>query len=372
MRAMREVDVKVERLARLARAEGVGGILVNTQPNFAWLTGGRSNRIDGSRENGAGSILVSDRGERFVIANNIEMPRLHDEAVADLGFVAVDYSWTAELADPGHVIATARRLVGDRDVACDAAIPGGRPSEATIASARVPLTDEEIERYRSLGCDMGRVLAQVCRDLTPGLDEIEIATRLSAAVHCARARATVTLVAADNRIDCYRHPVPSARRWQTRVLVVLCAQREGLIVSLSRMVVAGAMSSDLAGRTAATAHVFERLLSATKPGATGAELFAVAAQAYCDTGYPAEETRHHQGGAIGYRSRDWIAHPQSREVVQRQQAVAWNPSITGTKVEDTALVLDGRIEIITTSPNWPAIPLGVDGETLPAAAPLVV
>ena len=45
----RETDVKIERLTRLAHDTGVAGIVLATQRNFAWLTGGASNRIDGSR-----------------------------------------------------------------------------------------------------------------------------------------------------------------------------------------------------------------------------------------------------------------------------------------------------------------------------------
>jgi hypothetical protein len=74
-------------------------------------------------------------------------------------------------------------------------------------------------------------------------------------------------------------------------------------------------------------------------------------------GFAGEERNHHQGGAIGYRAREWVAHPRSQEVVQPRQAFAWNPTITGTKVEDTALVLDGRAEIITPTPGWPTIAL---------------
>ena len=99
---MNEIDEKVDRLARLAATRGLGGILLNTQPNFSWLTGGRSNQIDGSRENGGGSLFVSARGERFVVANNIEMPRLHDEALAGLDFSACEYAWTDEQADSGN------------------------------------------------------------------------------------------------------------------------------------------------------------------------------------------------------------------------------------------------------------------------------
>jgi hypothetical protein len=47
--------------------------------------------------------------------------------------------------------------------------------------------------------------------------------------------------------------------------------------------------------------------------------------------------------------------------VQNAQAFAWNPSITGSKVEETCIAFEDRIEIITTSPGWPAIPIELEG-----------
>ena len=41
--------------------------------------------------------------------------------------------------------------------------------------------------------------------------------------------------------------------------------------------------------------------------------------------------------------------------MQARQAFAWNPTIAGTKVEDTALVIGDSIEIITSTPGWPTI-----------------
>ena len=43
--------------------------------------------------------------------------------------------------------------------------------------------------------------------------------------------------------------------------------------------------------------------------------------------------------------------------MQERQAFAWNPTIAGTKVEDTALLVDGTLDMITTSPDWPVIEL---------------
>ena len=37
-----ETDIKVGRVARIARDAGVDGVLLTTQRNFAWVTGGES------------------------------------------------------------------------------------------------------------------------------------------------------------------------------------------------------------------------------------------------------------------------------------------------------------------------------------------
>ena len=53
-----EVREKIERLVRLLVANGAGGVLISSRPNFAWLTAGGSNTIDTTREAGVGSLLV--------------------------------------------------------------------------------------------------------------------------------------------------------------------------------------------------------------------------------------------------------------------------------------------------------------------------
>ena len=149
-------------------------------------------------------------------------------------------------------------------------------------------------------------------------------------------------------------------------MVVACAQRGGLVVSLTRIVSAGPVSDELRHRTRATAGVMGRLLAATRSGATGRQLYDEAARAYAEAGFPGEQRKHHQGGACGYRTRDWVAHPASDDVVDAPQAFAWNPSITGTKVEETAIAHgdDDAVEVITSSPGWPAITVDAGGVTV--------
>jgi Xaa-Pro dipeptidase len=348
---------KLERVARVARAVGVHGVLLAGHHNIAWLTSGRANRIDASRETGSARLLVAAGGRRFVLANAIEMPRLLGEELAGLDYEPIEYPWTED-QDSSCAVAAARGVLGhDALVGADWPLPGATVVEATLARARGLLTDSDIARYRVLGREAGLMLGTICRTLMPGDDERDIARAIMDGALGMRARPIVTLVGSDDRLRRYRHPVPTATSWKAVVMVALCAERDGLVVSLSRIVAAGG-PQDLEARTRATASVFGRLLDATRPGATASALYSVAADGYAQAGFPGEEQKHHQGGAIGYRAREWVAHPQSQEVVQARQAFAWNPTITGTKIEDTALVIDDRLEMLTSTPGWPAIALG--------------
>lgn len=350
---MTEVDEKVERVARFAHAQGLEGVLLSRQPNFSWLTAGQSNRIDGSAEGGAGALLTTARGDRYLIANNIEMPRLSGEALRDFGFEPVEYPWAADHRDPAMPLKTALRVVRG-DIGVDATAPGALDVAALLPSLQTPLTDQELRRYRVLGRETASALEQLCRSLRPGSTESAIAGEVNSVVALTGARAIVTLVAADERIAAFRHPLPTERAWTSHLLIGLCAERHGLVVALSRIIAASDVAS-LVRPTEAAASVFAAMLAATLPGVTGAQLFATAANAYRNVGHQGQETSHHQGGAIGYRSRDWLAHSGSADVVQNRQAFAWNPSITGTKVEDTAVLVDGAMEVITATGEWPAI-----------------
>jgi Xaa-Pro dipeptidase len=357
-----ECDLKTDRVARLARESNLAGILIATQHNFAWLTGGRSNRVDGSRERGNAELLVTADGRRFVLANSIESGRVSGEALDGLDHQLIEYSWTDERADPSLSIRLAQRTLGGGDIGADVVASPAAFVEPQIARLRTPLLPEEVERLRRLGRETGVVVGSAVRTLEPGMTENQVAAVVGSALVAHGIRPVVLLVGADDRIARYRHPIATTRVWRARLLVACCAERDGLIVALSRMVSATPVNSDLAARTRATADVFAALLDATRTSATGAQLFQAAVSAYERAGFPGEERLHHQGGAIGYRAREWVAHPASQDVVRPPQAFAWNPSITGTKVEDTCLIDDAdRIEVITTSPAWPSSPRDVRG-----------
>ena len=92
------------------------------------------------------------------------------------------------------------------------------------------------------------------------------------------------------------------------------------------------------------------------------EIVRAGISAYAGEGFPDEWKYLHQGGPTGYAGRDFMATPDEKRAVLDKQAVAWNPSITGSKVEETCIASSDGIEIITTTPGWPAIAIFADGQ----------
>ncbi len=358
-----EIAEKTGRLTRMLAAEGLGGVVLVAQPNFAWLTAGGTNGVDASREQGVGALFVRADGKRFVLASRIEMARLLEEELAGADFEPVEFGWEEDKASPTFLADLATKLSdGGAPLGSDLSIsPKVKAIDGAVSRCRFQLTPPELERFRQLGRDAGEALGAVARSLAPGESEHEVARRVNDALAARGMRSVVTLVAADERISKFRHPVPTERTWERVILLVTCARRHGLVASLSRIVCAGEVPEELRRRTDGSARVNAKLWAATRPGTVGSDLYRVAAEAYAEEGFPGEELLHHQGGAAGYRTRDWVAHPASAESVQAQQAFAWNPSITGSKAEETCIASAEGVEVISTTPNWPQIPVRVGG-----------
>ena len=106
-------------------------------------------------------------------------------------------------------------------------------------------------------------------------------------------------------------------------------------------------------------------LNETKPGKTFAEVFKAGEREYAIQGFAKDEwTKHHQGGPTGYLPRDYPAHEKTVQLINENNAIAWNPSAEGLKVEDTLITTATGIEILTLGSGWPTVE--VDGRLRPA------
>ncbi|WP_327052929.1 M24 family metallopeptidase [Halomicrococcus gelatinilyticus] len=320
------------------------------EPNsFAWLTGG-SNVVDREGDVGVAAVGYDGDGLR-VVTNDIEADRLRDEEL-DGDVPVAEFAWyESTLAD-----AVAEHA--DEPAAADFDVPGFASVDAS--PLRQPLTDEDADRYRDLGVETASAVEAICRELESSDTERDVASAVRGALDARGIETPVVLVGGGERARQYRHYTPTDAELGEYALVSVTAERGGLHASLTRTV-AFDPPEWLANRHHEAAIVESTALVATQivGGLSGraSSVFDAIQATYEHLGHPDEWQRHHQGGAAGYAGREWIATPSTDAEIRLPMAYAWNPTVKGAKSEDTALVGEDGLEILTRTGDWPTRPV---------------
>jgi len=287
-------------------------------------------------------------GRRFYFAANNEAPRLADEDFITLGFEPVVYPWFNE-----QLRERVRAVAGDGVIGSDIALASYETTN--LSPLRWHLLPGEIARYRELCSKTAAIVSRVLLELKPGIETREIEARICYELHQQGIEPTVLLIAADDRIRKYKHALTQDSKLKHLGMINLCARKSGLAVSLTRYVHFGPAPQELDIKFRASAQIYAALIASTREGSTSGNCYESARRAYESQGFSGEEQEHHQGGMAGYLEREWLARPDGDEVIGSPQVFAWNPSIQGAKIEDTILLQDGHIEVMTTTPDLPLI-----------------
>jgi Xaa-Pro aminopeptidase len=347
---MPELEEKESRVRDLLARHQLDALWLQRVSSVAWATSGASVYVNTATSFGPVSVLFTRDGGRFCLTNNIEAPRLErEEALEAHGWQLRVTPWY----EPARALA---ELTAGMKLGSDGPAPGGAVDlSEDVGRLRARLLPEEGERLRGLGGLCAQAMNAAIRGLRPGQTEQHIAGQLAAEAQSRGVQAVVNLVATDERIFAFRHPLPTRKGLDRYAMLVLGGRRQGLICSITRLVHFGRLSDDLRNRATATAQVDAALIRATRPGRRMGELLAEGIEAYAAAGFPREWQLHHQGGACGYEPREWLARPDGQDEVAVGQGYAWNPSITGAKSEDTILVGERGNEVLTCIDGWPVI-----------------
>ncbi len=343
---------KLSALRELMDRRGLDSIWLQRTSSFAWATDGAASYINTASTTGEASLLIT-RDRHYLLTNNIEATRLEsEEHLKDQGWEFVLDQWY----DPADAVA---RLGGRT-----ASDMGGEVA-GEISVLRSRLNQREIDRFRFNAQQCAAAMDAACRAVRPGMSEHHIAALLLDETQKRGPQPVVVLVATDERIFNYRHPLPTAKKLDRYAMLILCGRWLGGVVSLTRLVYFGAALPEEIGRkNRACCQVNATALAATRAGRTIGDVFADIQAAYETAGFPGEWKLHHQGGSAGFEPRETLGKPGVKAPVEAGQVYAWNPSITGTKVEDSVLVTADGIEILTEIPGWPSLEVtSPDGRT---------
>lgn len=336
-----------ERLSAFLDRQGLEAAWFGKPNSFAWLTGG-SNVVDRDADVGvAAAGFVRDRGF-VVVTDNIEAERLADEEVP-AAFAVESAPWY----ESSLAAAVAAATPGDG--AADFDVPG--LDSLNASRLRRPLSPGDVERYRALGRDVAAALERVAVELQPDDTEREVAAGLRVALSTREIESPVALVGGAERAQSYRHYTPSRAELGSYALLSVTAERGGLYASATRTVAFDGAPDWLEERHHAAMRVEATALETTREaaaaGGTAGDVFDAITEAYDDLGEAGEWRNHHQGGAAGFAGREWFATPGSDERVDAPMAYAYNPTVRGAKSEDTVLVTDAGVEVLTRTGEWP-------------------
>jgi Xaa-Pro aminopeptidase len=359
-----EISAKLARLRQVMADQQIDVAHLQTIANIAWITAGGALYINEGTDIAASSIVVTaDRA--IVLTDTIEDPRLRaEEQLEDLGFEFIAEPWFAR---GGWLqgFSTGQRVGSDSG-------PSDVDLEPIVCDLRTHLQAEEVARLREVAALASHAVDVAIRAVRPGMTEYEAAGHIAAASRAAGGTAIVNLVASDERIAQFRHPLPTSKPIERYVMLVLCMRRQGLIAAVTRLVHFGALPTELREKALAVAQVDARMILGTQAGKSMGDMFALARQSYSDIGFPDAIEHHHQGGSIAYKPREILAQPGDPTPIDINQAFAWNPSVRGVKSEDTIVLGPDGPEVITTTPGWPTWDITIGDQTISRPAILEV
>jgi Xaa-Pro dipeptidase len=354
---------KIERIRALLSKKGWAGAALSSQPLFAWATAGGDNHVSQASDHGIAHLLVTANSVA-VLSNNIEIHRLKDEEFNGIDTAGIEF-WSCPWYEDSAIVREIQKRMQGKAWISDSGIPGSEHTDDEFWALTYTLTASEMERYRRLGRECSKAMEEALEGLRPGITEHAIAGRICNALLEHHVRPHVILVAADERVLKYRHAIPTEKKLKKHLMAVLCGKRGGLIINLTRMLHFGnKLPEELRRKHAACCEVDLTFNLATKVGRASKDVFADGVAEYARQGFAEEWKLHHQGGPTGYQGRNYRGTPTETRKVLERQAYAWNPSITGTKSEDTILVRDGGIEFLSgATRDWPTLELKRDGQT---------
>ncbi|GGJ13373.1 M24 family metallopeptidase [Paenarthrobacter histidinolovorans] len=340
--------VKRRRVLDILDTAGRDSLLLTSNTALTWYLDGSRVHISLAGDPIA-ALLVDRSGDHLVTFNN-EAGRMAAEELPT-GVSLDTVPWHGQL----HAAAAALAVDGDPLV------------EATVTTelraARQQLLPAETARYHELSVDAAQAMTDVLAAATPQTTEFQLVSQLAARIVSVGAEPLVLLCNGSSRSD-FRHPLATHAPIGRRAMAVVCARRNGLVANVTRWVAFDAGTPQELDAEARIAAVEADIFRATVPGARLNQVFTEIQQAYARHGFGADQwTLHHQGGPAGYAGRDPRVTAEAADSIVLNQPFTWNPSGPGVKIEDTVLLTDSGLRVLTADERWPTT--DVDGHRRP-------
>ena len=348
----RELDFeyKIKALREILDRMGYDGVEIKSQANFSFITRGRG--FIGLASTIACCSLFITRERVCLVGENIDAKRVYQEQLLSnpkVELMAFPWDEPSKRGVMVDEITAGKRMAQESDI------------EPELFKIRTLLSEHDKEDFRRLCLETAQLVENICKNLTPGIREYELAGVISKELWCNNIEPITLLVAFDERAMQYRHPVMTGNLLKNYALVGICGRRNGLIVSLTRNVLL-TPDMEMMEKHSKCIRVNGAIWNSLKVENKVSDTFKSAMEQYGLEGYPLEYKEHHQGGLTGFIPRELRATLECSHVIRAGEAYAYNPTIQGAKVEDTILVTEEGLEILTYTGSYAYEMCEVDGK----------
>lgn len=335
----------VERIRNWLEENDYDGVLLNRRDNYAWVNGGADSHVVSNSETGVAYYMIR-RDSIDLIADSSDLPRMNEEQ-NPLSAAPILVPWYESIEEYIRTYIHKGHYVSDTGAA------GTLNVQEELVDLRLKLTQDEVKRYEETGSLCARIVEEICREAKPGQTEKEVEARLKCRCIENGISPDCVLAGADERIMSYRHPLATDKEIKGSLMVVLGGEKYGLNISMTRMVYFTPIPEEIKRRYEKTQYIFACMQTMMQEGMLYKDYFEEVKKLYCEAGYKDEWKMHHQGGPTGYACREFVLTPENNKLIHTGQAYAWNPTIQGTKCEETTYLTKEGVHILTKTSDWP-------------------
>jgi len=348
----KEFNIKKNRLSKYLDEKGLEGVILAKKSNYAWLICGARNKVVDYSEIGE-AILLFWNDKLYLFTSNIEIERMKNEETNNFGFIEfVEYRWFEKKDLPNRIsnIADLTKIKQDHPI-----IDNVKLLEEDFNNIKFQLVRNEKERYKEIGKLSSKCVTNVCKDIKKGISEFEVQAMISNCLISKGLSPTIILVGSDERLFNYRHPIPTSKKVEKYLMIVVGAMKWGLITAITRLVHFGKPSREVMAARDIILKIDAEMILGSRPGIKYCDILKKEIESFNLSGLKNEWFNHHQGGPIGYEGRYFLTDLKNQKRIEVDHAIAWNPSMRGYKSEDTIIVEKDKNLVITQDDDWPLI-----------------
>jgi antitoxin VapB len=358
-----EISVKLDRIQKFLEEEKLDGMLLSRVDNIAWITAGLCRAYDAMNAGvGMASLLILKDGKKYLICAESNAKRLMDENLEFLGYEAKTYSWYDARTKRPIVARMVLKTANTDRIGSDLPVSGFVLVDSRFDRLRDILTPQEIERYRWLGRETAEAVTDVFKKVQPGMDEYEIEYLMSRELLSRGVLPARLLISMDERILAYGRTLPGGATLKKMAMIGVTGKKWGISVALTRLLHLGPPYRDVEERIRKVIEMSARFQEATEPGKSIYEIFDESKTWYEEAGYLNEWQKYHSGGFLSDNSRKCDNYSKNKRALKEKQIFAWHPTIKGVSIEDTFIVYENSIEVVTFDERWPLTPVEINGK----------